>query len=47
MSDFNEILKLEEKQGWLDRLERQMQGFQDALDYCRFKDLGFNGFSFT
>ena len=24
-----------------------MQGFRDALDYCAFKDLGFNGFPFT
>ena len=43
MSDFNEILFANEKQGWLDRPERQMQGFRDALDYCRLKDLGFNG----
>ena len=47
LGDFNEILKLKEKQGWLDRPERQMQGFRDALDYCAFKDLGFNGFAFT
>ncbi|XP_075633494.1 uncharacterized protein LOC142605953 [Castanea sativa] len=24
-----------------------MQGFRDALDVCRLKDLGFNGFPFT
>ena len=24
-----------------------MQWFHDALDYCRLKDLGYNGFSFT
>lgn len=47
MGDFNEILKLEEKQGWLVRPERQMQGFRDALDFCRFKDLGCNGFPFS
>lgn len=47
LGDFNEILFTEEKQGWLDRLERQMQGFRDALDDCRFKDLGFSGFPFT
>ena len=28
----NEILFAEEKQGWLDHPERQMQGFRDALD---------------
>ncbi|XP_030973776.1 uncharacterized protein LOC115993921 [Quercus lobata] len=47
VDDFNEILRLEEEQGWLDRPERQMQGFRDALDYCGFKDLDFNGFPFT
>ena len=47
MGDFNEIIWLEEKQGWLDRPERQMQGFRDALDFCGLKDLGFNGFPFT
>ena len=47
MGDFNEIIRLEEKQGWLDCPERQMQGFRDALDYCGLKDLGFNGFPFT
>ena len=45
--DFNEILFAEEKQGWLIRPERQMQGFRDALDFCRLRDLGFNGFPFT
>ena len=24
-----------------------MQGFRDALDFCGFKDIGFNGFPFT
>ncbi|XP_075633790.1 uncharacterized protein LOC142606301 [Castanea sativa] len=47
MSDFNEMLFANEKMGWLDRPERQMQGFQDALDYCHLKDLGFNGFPYT
>ena len=47
MGDFNEILFAEEKQGWLIRLERRMQGFRDALDFCRLRDLGFNGFPFT
>lgn len=47
MGNFNEILRVEEKKGWLDRPERQMQEFHDALDYCGLKDLGYNGFSFT
>jgi len=41
MGDFNEILRVEEKQGWLGRPKRQMQGFQNALDYCGLKDLGY------
>ena len=47
MGDFNEILFVEEKQGWLDRPERQTQGFRNALDNCCLKDLGFNAFPFT
>lgn len=47
LGDFNEILLVEEKQGWLDRPEKQMQGFRDALDDCQLKDLGFSGFPFT
>ena len=40
IGDFNEILYADEKQGWLNRPERQMLGFQDAFDFCRLKDLG-------
>ena len=47
IGDFNEILLADKKQGWLDRLERQMQGFREALDYCRLRDLGFNRYPFT
>ena len=47
MGDFNEILFANEKLRWLDRPERQMQGFRDALDYCALKDLGYTGFPYT
>jgi len=47
MGDFNEIILAEEKQRGLDRTEAQIQSFKDALDCCRLKDLGFNGFPFT
>ena len=47
IGDFNEILRAEEKQGWLDRPERQIQGFRDALDFCSLRDIGYNGFPFT
>ena len=29
------------------RLERQMQCFRGALDFCRLRDLGYYGFPFT
>ncbi|XP_050290036.1 uncharacterized protein LOC126728215 [Quercus robur] len=47
MGDFNEILFANEKVGWLDRSERQMQGFRDALDYCALKDMGYTRFPYT
>ena len=47
MGDFNEILFANEKVGWLDRSERQMQGFRDALNYCALKDMGYTGFPYT
>ena len=35
LGDFNEILLVEEKQGWLDRPKRQMQSFHDHYKkYC-------------
>lgn len=47
VGDSNGTLFADEKQGWLDKLQRQMQGFMVALDYCRLKDMGFSGFPFT
>ena len=47
MGDFNELVRLEEKQGRHSRSERQMQLFRDVLDDCGFVDLGFNGPKFT
>jgi len=47
VGDFNEILFADKKQGWLDQPERQLQGFQDTLDYYGLKDLGFAGYPFT
>lgn len=46
-SDFNKIVKYEEKHEGHQRLEHQMQQFQDALDYCHLQDLGFYGNIFT
>jgi hypothetical protein len=47
MGDFNELVRIEEKQGRHARSERQMQLFRDVLDECSFMDLGFTGPRFT
>uniref|UniRef100_A0A2N9FN80 Protein kinase domain-containing protein n=1 Tax=Fagus sylvatica TaxID=28930 RepID=A0A2N9FN80_FAGSY len=47
MGDFNELVRLEKKQGRHTRSERQMQMFRDVLDECGFVDLGFTGPKFT
>ena len=47
MGDFNELVRIEEKQGRHTRSERQMQLFRDVLDECGFVDLGFTGPKFT
>ena len=47
MGDFNELVRIEEKHGRHNRLERQMQLFRDVLDECGFVDLGFAGPKFT
>jgi exonuclease III len=47
MGDFNELVRIEEKQGRHNRSDRQMQLFRDALDDCGFVDLGFTGPKFT
>ena len=47
MSDFNELLHMEEKRGGRLRPHAQMQAFRDTLDFCGFMDLGFTGPEFT
>jgi hypothetical protein len=47
LGDFNELVRVEEKQGRLSRSENQMQRFHDALDDCGFIDLGYSGPSYT
>jgi hypothetical protein len=47
IGDFNEIVKLEEMKGRFSRPERQMRGFQSALDDYGLVDLRFRGFPFT
>ena len=46
-SDFNEILKSNEKHGRSSRSQSQMQLFRDVVDECGFLDLGFVGPQFT
>ncbi|KAL2932982.1 Protein lin-28-like protein A [Bienertia sinuspersici] len=45
--DFYEIVSLAEKEGGTTRSERAMDGFRDAIDTCRLKDLGYKGSAFT
>ena len=45
--DFNEIVKSDEKLGWLERDARQMEMFRQCLFDCGLIDLGFVGQHFT
>uniref|UniRef100_A0A2N9IJ19 Endonuclease/exonuclease/phosphatase domain-containing protein n=1 Tax=Fagus sylvatica TaxID=28930 RepID=A0A2N9IJ19_FAGSY len=47
LGDFNELVRIDEKQGKHSRSDRQMQLFRDVLDDCGFVDLGFTGPLFT
>ena len=41
--DFNEIVKSDEKLGWLERDARQVEMFSECLTECGLSDLGFVG----
>lgn len=45
--DFNEILFHFEKWGGRDRPEKQLKEFQEVLNDCELRDLGFKGNPFT
>ena len=45
--DFNEIVHLEEKLGWLEQDADQMRNFKECLNLCGLLDLGFVGQRFT
>ncbi|GMY20521.1 hypothetical protein FCV25MIE_15760 [Fagus crenata] len=45
--DFNEIIRLEEKQGQVLQPDTQMQAFREVLDDYGFCDLGYTGAPFT
>ena len=47
VSDYNEILSSEEKQGGLPRPPKQMEDFRQALLHCGLNNLGFIGNIFT
>ena len=44
--DFNEIVKSDEKLGWLERDARQMEMFRECLSECGLIDFGFCGAAF-
>ena len=45
--DFNEILSVEEKLRGAPRSQQQMEAFQNIINKCGFKDMGYSGFDFT
>lgn len=45
--DFNEVLDANEQFGGVQRPERQMDGFRDAVSACGFFNLGFTGLPYT
>ena len=45
--DFNEIVSVGEKMGGARRFQRQMDDFREAINCCRFVDLGYYGPEFT
>ena len=47
MGDFNEVLLREEHQGVQERSHTQMTGFLEVVDMCGFRDLGYEGRSWT
>lgn len=47
LSDFNEILSMDEKFGGAKHSQQQMASFMKVVNYCGFQDLGYNGPDFT
>ena len=47
LGDFNEIVSTREKSGGPNRAQQQMEGFREAIDFCGFQDMGFEGLEFT
>ena len=47
LGDFNEIVSATEKSGAPDRAQQQMEGFREAIDFCGFLDMGYEGLKFT
>ena len=46
IGDFNEITGFSEKEGGSDKPRQQMKNFIDTINFCRLRDLGFNGLKF-
>ena len=47
MGDFNEVLHRSEHVGVRERSNTQIAGFRDMVDVCGFRDLGYEGRSWT
>lgn len=47
MGDYNELMYASEKEGGNTRPEGQMKLFQDTINRCNLRDMGYNGLAFT
>ena len=47
LSDFNEILKREEKLGGTTKPHQQIEAFCNVADKCGFKNMGYSGLDYT
>lgn len=47
MGDYNELMHASEKEGGNTRPEGQMKLFQDTINRCNLRDMGYNGLAFT
>ena len=47
MGDFNEVSCALEKEGGSERPRQQMKNFNETINFCGLRDLGFNGSKFT
>lgn len=47
IGDFNELMRMSEKEGGSNRPRQQMLQYVEAIDFCGLKDIGFVGPKYT